>query len=96
VETGDLTLFREGGARDPSRPLLCVVTSDSEIYINDKLGGIDQLRVGDRIAIVGYREPNSAAEQFVISYGRINRSVPRAVPPPFISESMAENGEERR
>ncbi len=86
-ETGDLTLSPERGSPLPPQTLLCVVTSDSEIYINDRLSGIEEVRPGDRIEIVGYRESNASAGQLVISYARIHRPAPPLPPPAIVGTS---------
>lgn len=85
-DTGDLTVAPERGARGSPRPLLCVVTADSEIYINDRLSAIERVAVGDPIVIIGYRESNAAAGQLVISYARIQRPADQIAPPAFLGE----------
>ena len=83
-DTGELSgPFKAAGEREPSI-VSCLITRDSEVYINDRLGSIEDVRVGDRIAVIGYYEPDPQPARFVISYGRIRRPSSSSSPPAFI------------
>ncbi len=83
-DTGELSgPFKAPGEREPSI-VSCLMTRDSEVYINDRLGSIEDVRIGDRIAVIGYYEPDPEPARFVISYGRIRRSSSSSSPPAFI------------
>lgn len=50
----------------------CVATKDTEIYVNDRFSGIEEIRVGDVLESVGYWD----RERFVLSLVNIRRSEP--------------------
>ncbi len=57
-ETGELFVRSE---KPPSpwhadRNVPCVATKDSELYINDRFGGIQNVEVSDTLEAVGYRD----------------------------------------
>lgn len=84
--TGEL-LVRVGGS-GPAREqtVFCVVTKDSEIYVNDMFTTIEAVRIGDAIEVVGYPDPDPRQERFVVSCARIERDLPAPpipdLPPP--------------
>ncbi len=86
ADTGELSVsFKAAGEREPSI-VSCLMTRDSEVYINDRLGSIEDVRIGDILAIIGYYEPDPEPARFVISYGRIRRpSSSSSSPPAFIA-----------
>lgn len=81
VETGEM--FVRAGQPRPGqqtvRNVPCVVTKDSEIYINDAFSGIERLLVGDTIELVGCRDE----DRFVISFANVVRSRPEPPLPAF-------------
>ena len=79
-DTGELFVRPEQTPKgwQPGRNILCVVTNDSEIYINDCFRGIEDIRVGDAIELAGYRD----RERFVVSLGNITRSQAALRSPP--------------
>lgn len=72
-DTGELTV------RQPPRelrtrgdePLHCVITKDSEIYVNDRFTTIRDIETGDRVELIGYRDPSPQQERFVVTYGYV-------------------------
>lgn len=72
VETGELFVRPDEAPRPwrSDRNVPCVVTKDSEIYINDRFSDIDDIRVGDRLELVGYRD----ADRFVVTFAEISRA----------------------
>ncbi len=85
TSTGEIAV-----SSDAERPAIsCIITRDSEIYVDDQLSSIEDVRIGDRIAVVGYREREPGLEHFIISYGRIQRPSPPSVPPEFIRAALS-------
>ena len=72
--TGEISITYQPPGSDEPAVAACVMTRDSEIYINDRLSAIEDVRIGDAIAIVYYEESGPQLEQFIISYGRIRRA----------------------
>ncbi len=93
--TGEISITYQPPGGDEPAVAACVMTRDSEIYINDRLSAIEDVRIGDTIAIVGYHEPGPQLEQFIISYGRIRRATRPAQPPAFIDPDSGEPDNQR-
>ena len=74
LETGELFVRAEPVPElwRADRNVPCVATKDSEVYINDRFSGIDEIRVGDVFESVGYWDH----DRFVLSLVRIARSQP--------------------
>lgn len=83
-ETGEL--FVRGDARATGKPsdrsMPCVVTKDSEIYVNDRFASFGELQIGDAIEVVGFRD----AERLVICFAEIKRAQP--VPPDPLASGL--------
>lgn len=79
-DTGELQIALAPPRRGAAEPLLafCLVTKDSELYIDDVLGQLDDVQPGDRIDLVVYRDPNPRMERFIVSYGYIRPLRPPA------------------
>lgn|GEM_PF-2216907 len=67
----------------------CLLDSDAEIYVNDMLVPADAIRVGDLVELVGYTEPNTQPERFVIRLARIARPQPPPAEPDLTPVSGA-------
>lgn len=78
--SGELILFPFDAA-SPGDTLYCVITQDSEIYINDRFSAIEEINIGDAVDLVGYRDTTPPLERFVVAtvYVRQARS-PASVP----------------
>lgn len=82
ADTGELTvhtgLERPDGINDQN--VTCLITSDAEVYINDKFSSIAEINIGDDVELIGYVDPDPRTERFLVSLARISRSA--ALPPP--------------
>ncbi len=80
-QTGELTL--RTGPQSPGTPaeqrVFCVVTRESEVYINDRFASLDQIRIGDAVELVGYVDRDRQLSQFVVSLAYVRHPQP---PPP--------------
>jgi hypothetical protein len=83
ADTGELTVRTPAprGAASSHRSDLCVVTEDTEIYLNDKFSLIGAIAVGDIVELIGYRDPHPRPERFVVSFAVVNRDEPAPAPP---------------
>ncbi len=77
AETGEL-LVRTGMLGTETE---CQVTRDSELYINDGLAQIEEIRAGDAIELTGYRDDNASIARFVVSRADVSRAVRWPKPP---------------
>jgi len=71
-DTGELTvqLTPSSARRFGHERVQCVVTKDSEIYINDVFRTLDDIQLGDSIELIGYREAERRLERFVVTLAR--------------------------
>lgn len=70
----------------PPRSIMCLLTRDSELYINDRLADLRELQLGDELELVGYYENKDAPEErFVVAAGHVVRSEP---PPPSLAVDL--------
>ena len=72
AETGEL-FIRPERAPHPwrfDRNIPCVVTKDSEIYMNDCFSGLGEIEVGDLIESIGYRDH----DRFILSLVSVTRN----------------------
>ncbi|RMF70774.1 MAG: hypothetical protein D6744_18940 [Planctomycetota bacterium] len=85
-QTGELTvrLTDPSSRRARDDQLECVVTSDSEIYINDMFSTLDRVQIGDRIELVGYRDASRPIESFVVSFAYCEHTAPTPAVPPLL------------
>lgn len=77
AEMGQLTV-RTGAPRPEfgsSPNVQCLLSSDAEVYINDKFSAIDAIAVGDTAELIGYHDPGRA-ERFLVCLVHIARSEP--------------------
>ena len=82
ADTGQLTV-RTSGFRPESegeQSVSCLLTSDAEVYVNDKFSGLAGLTVGDTVELVGYRDPIPRSERFLVALARVRRAA--AAPQP--------------
>ena len=88
-DTGELEIQLDvrPSARGPRR-LFCVVTSDSEIYINDQTESIDAIQLGDAVELVGYRDPTPGMERFVVTFAYFEHPMPPAIEPVFTAAAQ--------
>lgn len=80
VESGEWSL-RVTQSRQPAlqdQVVTCVVTKDSEIYVNDLLRRIDAVQVGDEVLVVLSAEA-AGPERYVVCMAQIRKELP---PPP--------------
>lgn len=82
---GDLTVrFARGtGEQADGEIVHCQVTRDSEVYIDDRFSALDEIRVGDAIEVVGYRDANPRIDPFVVTFAYVDRTLPAPPEPPF-------------
>ncbi|MBP9025441.1 MAG: hypothetical protein KBH81_04745 [Phycisphaerae bacterium] len=76
-ETGELLIRAE---RPPDRNLVCVVTKDSELYVNDRFSDLREVRIDDALDAIAYRD----RDRFVLSLVNIRRSEPAPPAPAFL------------
>lgn len=91
AETGQLTV-RQSFPRPEigdNPTVSCLLSSDAEVYINDKFSAIDAIVAGDNIELIGYRDPNPRAERFLVSLVHITRSEPLPPAPDLAGASAA-------
>ncbi len=80
-ELGEIVVRVRLGDGLGERLLVCALTKDAETYVNDRFASPQELRAGDVIDLVGYRDPNPQLERFVISFAHVRREMVRAPPP---------------
>ncbi|MEP0846535.1 MAG: hypothetical protein HRF50_06885 [Phycisphaerae bacterium] len=82
---GDLTVrfTRETGTQADAPIVHCQVTRDSEVYIDDRFSALDEIRVGDAIEVVGYRDANPRIDPFVVTFAYVDRTLPAPPEPPI-------------
>lgn len=84
--TGELTVRATGATRRGDDTVYCVLTQDSEIYINDRFSTIDSIAIGDTLELVGYRDARPPLERFVVTFAYLTRPEPMA-PAPLQSQA---------
>lgn len=82
VTIGEITvrLVRRGAHESAGESLHCTVTRDSEIYIDDRFSSLADVRAGDRVELIGYRDPDPAINRFIVTNARIERTPESAMP----------------
>lgn len=92
-ETGELIVELPPGVRveNESRLLHCVLTRDSEVYVNDRAATPRDLAEGDALDLVVYRDPNPTLTTFVATYAFVRRPAAAAKPPEFL-EAVLQGG----
>ena len=89
TETGELTVrlsdFSRRRRQNEDR-VHCVITRDSEVYVNDRFATLSDIALGDQIEVIGYRDPQRRIERFVVSYAYVKHPLP----PPRLPAEIAE------
>lgn len=91
LETGELTVrtaARE--ARNNDERLHCVITKDTEIYVNDRFTMIQDIEVGDRVELIGYRDPSPQQERYVVTYAYVLHAMDRPEMPEVLSAAISD------
>lgn len=80
-DTGELSVLaaRRTAAGPTEQTVYCLVTDDSEIYVNDKFSSIEEIQLGDTVELIGYRDSEPQLERFVVSFAYFDHPLP---PPP--------------
>ncbi len=78
ADIGQLTVRLPGLRPEPDddQKVICLLGSDTEIYINDRVREIGAIETGDPIELIGYRDPSPRAERFVVRLAYITRNEP--------------------
>jgi hypothetical protein len=89
ANTGELTVrvSRRSAQGPTEETIYCVVTRDSEIYINDKFSSIEEIQLGDAVELVGYDDPNPRLQRFVVSFAYFDHPLPAPPPPELVPAS---------
>ncbi|MBI5864525.1 MAG: hypothetical protein HZB38_08465 [Planctomycetes bacterium] len=82
-ETGDLTVesVRRTRRAEATVAEYCVITKDTEIFINEQCAGLDRIQIGDEVELIGYREATPPNDRFVVVSARCNHPEPPASAP---------------
>ncbi len=82
-QTGELTVrvSTETPGVNQSRRVYCVVTRESELYVNDRFASLDAIRIGDTVELVGYVDRDRQLSQFVVSLAYVRQPQPPAPDP---------------
>jgi hypothetical protein len=83
-DTGEV-IVRVMGRDAVYQDVVCQVTRDSELFINDRLAGIEEIRLGDTVDLIGYNDVSASIARFVVSSASVVRdstSAPHGVRPP--------------
>ncbi len=90
VDAGGLTvrLTNAPGSTDaPANDLSCVVTRDSEIYVNDRCAGLAEIAPGDEVELIGHSDLNPRLERFMVSFAYVDHPLPPAPIPELMPET---------
>lgn len=86
ADTGEVSVEIPQGpvprAETRSRVLSCIVTRDTELYLNDMFASIDAVEPGDRIQVIGSRDPDPQLDRLAVHTAYVLRAVPPASDPP--------------
>ncbi len=95
VDAGELTVRVPAAAAGDAGAdeLSCVVTRDSELYVNDRFAGLVEIAPGDEVELIGHADPNPRLERFVVSFAYVNHPLPPAPVPRWTTESAPTAGE---
>lgn len=79
-ETGKLhvVISEPRGSDWMGRTMECVLTSDSELYLNDRFATLSEIQERDSVQVIGYFDRDER-EQFWVTQAEVSRPVP---PPP--------------
>jgi hypothetical protein len=83
TDTSELTVrpVEPAPERADAAGLLCLLTNDAEVYINDRYASVNAIAVNDAVELVGYREENARGERFVVCLAQITRPAAAPVEP---------------
>lgn len=60
----------------------CLLTKNTEIYINDRFSRFDAIAIGDTVELIGcFEEAAPGGRRFVVSFAYITRNEPLPPPP---------------
>lgn len=86
ADTLELTVQPAGAFRsEAAGSVMCLLTRDSELYINDRLADLGELQLGDQVELVGHYQKEPPEKRFVVATGHVARSEP---PPPSLAASL--------
>lgn len=90
ADTGEITVrgVRRRDREGDDQTIHCLITRDSEIYINDMLCSIDDIQLGDAIELIGREDPAAEPKSFLVSYAYVEHPTPPA-PPPDLTPASA-------
>lgn len=84
-EAGELTLeLRDQPARKWTGRVPCVLTKDSEVYVNDRFSSLAEIQVGNPVEVIGYREASRRLETFVVAFAYVEQPGPPVKTPPLL------------
>lgn len=89
ADAGELTIRTEnesGGRFDR----VCIVTKDTEVYVNDRLAGPDAIAAGDSVSVMGYQNAAARDDRLVVSTARLERAGPAPRIPEFLTAAGTE------
>ena len=96
-DTGELTI--RGPRRSSTGPAeavtYCLVTRDTEIYINDRFSSIEEIQIGDAVELIGRPDSDPQLERFVISFAYLDQPLP-SPPTPELAPPIEEEKEEEQ
>lgn len=72
------------GGRTGEARRSCLLPSNAEVYVNDKFVSAAAIEIGDEVELIGFTDPDPAAERFVVAFAYITHNEP---PPPPIDLS---------
>jgi len=67
--------------REGRDTVTCLLTNDTEVYVNDRFSDLDDIVMGDAVQLIGYRKSNPRGERFVLAYAKVTRNDPPPPPP---------------
>ncbi|MBL8881039.1 MAG: hypothetical protein JNG88_18135, partial [Phycisphaerales bacterium] len=83
VDTGEISVEFVTPGTNRTRVLSCVVTRDTELYLNDLATSLARIAPGDAIQVIGVREPDPRLERLAIATAYVAREEPAAPVPPL-------------
>lgn len=96
TDSSELTLrttAAAAGGRAKSDSVACLLTNDSEIYLNDRVVPIGELEAGDSVELIGYFESqNPRSPRFVVSQAFVHRDEPPPPDPIVLDPNAAPRG----
>lgn len=93
-DTSELSVSVTEGRDARRAPLLCLLTSDAEIYVNDRFAGFDALQFDDQVELIGYRESSSRGQRFVVTIANVTRAEPPPPAPALVLDSAPAGNQE--